>query len=168
MNNKQIYHGAVLYQIAEHPQFTAINALTIDGHASNSAFQINNDIAVYPKICTKPAGPYSEYRFTFRRDNLDEIQSIVERDIELHLALVCVKARRICCLPYQDLVDLMDARKLSFGGEEEQYVVLVNYVPGKQFRVNMNAPGTKGTYVGDSILVPQSACPNNLFRSQST
>lgn len=163
INTKQLYHGAVLYQIAEHPQFTAINALA----NSNNAFRINDDIAVYPKFCTNPTGPYREYRFTFNSDNLHEIQSIVELDVELHLALVCVKDSRICCLPYQKLTELIEARKNSFGAEEEQYVVIVNYEPGKRFRVNMNKPGTRGKYVSAPIRVRQSACPNDLFRSQS-
>ena len=47
IGNEHLYHGAVLNQIAEHPQFTAINALRVGGETSRSAFKINNDIAVY-------------------------------------------------------------------------------------------------------------------------
>ena len=52
----------------------------------------------------------------------------------------------------------------SVGAKKSQYVVLVMYKQGSSFRVNMNAGGTKGYYVGDGILVTQNACPNNLFR----
>lgn len=165
VSDKHLYHGAVLYQIAEHPQFTAINALKIKGRPSLNAFQINDDIAVYAKIGREPTGPWSEYRFTFTQDQLAEITSIAEDGIELHLALICVKDRGICCLPYDGLQRLVDARKKLLGKREEQYVVLVMFRRGKSFRVNMNRGATKGAYVGDHILVAQNACPESLFRS---
>ncbi len=161
INKKHLYHGAVLYQIADHPQFTAINALT----DTNSAFRINDDIAVCPKYASEPIGSRGEYRFNFTADQLDEVKSIIDRDIELHFALVCVKANSICGLAYDELKRLLSARRKSFGASESQYVVFVRFEKGKSFRVNMDASGKKGFYVGDDILVPQNACPNNLFRS---
>ena len=159
IQQKHLYHGAVLYQIADHPQFTAINALS----DTNNAFQINQDIAVYPKYASKPVG--GEYRFNFKADQMDEIESIVAKDIELHFALVCVQHRAICSLAYDELRRLIDSRRKSTGRNESQYVVLVRYKQGSSFRVNMDARGKKGYYVGDPVLVPQNACPNNLFRS---
>ena len=168
VSNKQLQHGAVLYQIAEHPQFTAINALKLEGHPSNNAFLINDDIAVYPKISSQPAGRYKEYRFTFDKDTLQEIAIIDDRDIELHLALVCVQDSAICCLSYDKLKHLIDERRQNVGREEEQYQVLVMYEKGKSFRVNMNLGGTRDAWVGRHILVSQNACPNDLFRPQDT
>ena len=163
--DKQTYHGAVLYQIAEHPRFTAINVLKIDGRTSHNAFRINDDIAVYPKICKEPSGRYDEYRFTFTTDQLLEIASIADQGNELYLALVCVKDREICCLRYDQLISLIDARKSRLGREEPQYVVLVTLKAGQQFRVNMNAGNTVGKYVGEPFLVPRNACPERMFRS---
>ena len=157
IQKKHLHHGAVLYQIADHPQFTAINAL------SNNVFRINDDIAVYPKYASNAIG--DEYRFTFTADQLDEIASINAKGIELHFALVCVKDHAICALAYDDLKRLMRARRESVGAKESQYVVLVMYQQGGSFRVNMNAGGKKGYYLGNHILVKQNACPNNLFRS---
>ena len=163
--DKQVYHGAVLYQIAEHPQFTAINVLKIDGRTSHNAFRINDDIAVYPKIGSEPSGRYHEYRFTFTTDQLLEIASIADQGNELYLALVCVKDREICCLRYDQLSSLIDARKSRLDRDEQQYVVLVTLEARQRFRVNMNAGDTMGMYVGNPILVPRNACPERMFRS---
>ena len=164
-NDKQLYHGAVLYQIADHAQFTAINALKIDGRTSHNAFRINADIAVYPKYASQPTRRFNEYRFAFTNEQLHEIKMIADQGIELHFAMVCVKDRAICCLPYEGLKRLMDARKRSVGKDEDQYVALVTLKAGQSFRVNMNAGHTVGQYVGDPIVIPHNACPERLFRS---
>ena len=39
ITNEHLHHGAVLNQIAEHRQFTAINALKVKGKVSRSAFK---------------------------------------------------------------------------------------------------------------------------------
>ena len=165
VSQKHLYHGAVLYQIAEHPQFTAINALKIDGRTSHNAFRINDDIVVYPKIASKPVGRYVEYRFTFTPDQLNELRLIVDQGHELYLALVCVQDEAICCLSYEDLVRLIDARRKRLKKAEDQYIVLVTLQRSKAFRVNMNAGNTRGEYVGTHIVVPRNACPTLLFRS---
>ena len=159
INKKHLHHGAVLYQIADHPQFTAINSLP----NTNNAFRINDDIAVYPKYASKPVG--GEYQFNVTADQLDEIASIIGKGIELHFALVCVEDHAICGLAYDDLELMMRARRERVSKKELRYVVLVRYEKGRSFRVNMNAGRTKGYYVGDDIPVPQNACPNRLFRS---
>jgi hypothetical protein len=93
VNDDHIYHGAALTQIAEHPQFTAINAFKTPGGISRSAFKINDDIGVYLKYATKPKPPHSEYQFTFRKDHLKELQDIAEKVSQVHVALVCVAAK---------------------------------------------------------------------------
>ena len=57
INDDHMYHGAALTQIAEHPQFTAINAFKHANRPSRSAFRINDDIGVYLKYASKPKGP---------------------------------------------------------------------------------------------------------------
>ena len=53
IQDEHFYHGAVLNQIAEHEQFTAINALTVYGKKVKGAYKVNNDIAVYLKYASK-------------------------------------------------------------------------------------------------------------------
>ena len=65
INDDHMYHGAALTQIAEHEQFTAINAFEHGGKTSRSAFIVNHDIGVYLKYAGKPVGRYKEYQFTF-------------------------------------------------------------------------------------------------------
>ena len=56
IRDKHLYHGAVLNQIAEHPRFTAINALKIVGEIFHNAVKVNDDIVVYLKYRTRSDG----------------------------------------------------------------------------------------------------------------
>ena len=158
------YHGAVLNQIAEHKQFTAINALKVDGKTSRSAFKVNNDIAVYLKYATNPTEAYEEYIFTFNQTHLSELAAIEEAGNSLYLALVCVQDNEVCCFPYRDFIQFISRRKQKLGRPEKQYGLLVTLKKNESFRVNINAPGKKKTYLVQSLTVPRNACPNSLFR----
>jgi len=164
VTDDHLFHGAVLNQIAEHKQFTAINALKVKGKTSHSAFKINDDIAVYLKYAQKPAGKFKEFVFTFTKQHLADLKAIDAAGNSLHLALVCVEAREICCFPYDTLKDLVAGRKAAAGDTEDQYSLLVTLKPGEAFRVYMNAPGKKKTYLSNPIKVRRNACPNALFR----
>ncbi len=164
IRDEHLYHGAVLNQIAEHKQFTAINALKVKGKTSHSAFKVNDDIVVYLKYASKPSGKYKEYVFTFMDQHLVELKAIKSAGDNLHLALVCVKDREVCCFPYSKLDGLISKRKALAGFAEEQYTLLVTLEANEAFRVNMNAPGKKKTYLGNSLTVRRNACPNSLFR----
>ncbi|HUX27663.1 MAG TPA: hypothetical protein VMV39_02700, partial [Terracidiphilus sp.] len=77
INDDHMYHGAALIQLAEHEQFTAINALKIKGKVVPVAYRINDDIAVYLKYATKPtANKLKEYPFTFAQKQLEELEQI--------------------------------------------------------------------------------------------
>ena len=104
IDDDHLYHGAAITQIAEHRLFTAINVFKDADDISRSAFRVNDDIAVYFKYATKPKRPHDEFVFTFTTENLDEIHRIAKLVPKTFLALVCVKARHICCLPYDKLV----------------------------------------------------------------
>ena len=82
----------------------------------------------------------------------------------LHLALVCVQDREVCCIPNSVLVALVEKRIELHGGDEDQYTLLVNLPKNKSFRVSMNAPGVKGEYVDTPVTIPRNAFPDALFR----
>ena len=164
IRDEHLYHGAVLNQIADHERFTAINALSVFGNTVKSAFKVNNDIAVYLKYASAPHGRYDEYVFTFNRSNLAELSNISTAGNDLHLALVCVHDREVCCIAYDKLLALITTRQQLYGGKEDQYVVLVTLPENKSFRVSMNAPGVKQGYVDDPLIIPRNACPDALFR----
>ena len=165
IREEHLYHGAVLNQVAEHPQFTAINALRVNGRTSRSAFNVNDDIAVYLKYATNASGRFKEWIFTFNTSHLSELSAIARVGDDLHLALVCVSAREVCCIPYGTLIQLVSARQTAAGKKERQYTLCVTLNSGQAFRVYMNAPGKKKTYLSEPIKVARNRCPNALFRN---
>ena len=164
VNKDHLYHGAVLNQIAEHEQFTAINALKVKGKTSRSAFKVNNDIAVYVKYRSEPSGPYDEYVFNFTEAQLSELTAIDRNGDTLYLALVCVQDGEVCCLPYSDFSRLISLRIQALGHPEDPYSLLVTLKKNEGFKVYMNAPGVKGKYLETPLKVTRNACPKSLFR----
>ena len=163
INDDHMYHGAALTQVAEHPQFTAINAFKRAGAVSRSAFKVNVDIGVYLKYASKPKAPYGEYVFTFGEDHLRELKSLKKKSSRTFLALVCVHERQICCLPYPGLLQLLAARKKAKGSSEAQYTVLVTAPARKSFRVYMNAPGRRKRWLGDPLIIARNDFPDVIF-----
>jgi hypothetical protein len=164
IQDEHMYHGAALAQIAEDPQFTAINALKTGGKNSKSTYKVNDSIAVYLKYATKPIGTYKEYNFTFNRGHLSEMKKIVSADHSLHIALVCIKDREVCCISYEELIDLIGKRESACDAKESQYTVLCMLRQNQAFRVNMNQPGKKKTYLlNKPLLVKRNKFPSVLF-----
>lgn len=163
INDDHLYHGAVLTQIAEHPQFTAINSFRLNNEVSRSCFKINDEIGVYLKYASKPTSRYSEYPFTFNRKQLYEPEEVKTKCAKVFIALVCVKDRQICCLPYEDLKILINRRDYAQRAEEEQYVILATLPKNKSFRVYVNSPGAKGKILFNPLLIPRNVFPHKLF-----
>lgn len=157
------YHGAALIQIAEHPNFTAINSLQTSAGVFHNAYRINQDIAVYLKYATSPTPAFDEYHFTFTKEHLEQLEAIARMSLKLFIALVCVKDRQICGLKHAELRELIERRRRSKKKDEDQYVILATLREGKGFRVNVNAAGKKKTYAGEPLLVTRSAFPGLVF-----
>jgi len=163
IHDDHMYHGSALIQIAEHPEFTAINSLKIKGNVVHNSYKINDAIGVHLKYASTPTKAFKEYVFTFPQDELDELSQIAEVCEKLFLGLVCVKDREICCLSYFQLNGLIDARRSAKGGSETQYVVLVTALKSKSLRAYVNAPGVKKKIVGSALIVSRSSFPGGLF-----
>ncbi|NOT46536.1 MAG: hypothetical protein HOP17_02135 [Acidobacteria bacterium] len=163
IHDDHLYHGAALTQIAEHKQFTAINAFKLKVGASRSAFVINDEIGVYLKYATKPMPAYKEYPFTFRSEHLEELASISKKCKSVFAALVCVKDRQICCLSYEELLQLVEKRKRSRGSNEDQYTVLATLPENKSFRVYVSPAGAKKSILGSPIIISRRAFPDRIF-----
>ena len=125
INDDHMYHGAALTQIAEHPQFTAINAFKHNGAISRSSFIINTDIGVYLKYATKATKPFDEFPFTFLTPNLGELNELESHFEKVYLGLVCVSAKQVCAISYEQFKGLLAARREAKGGDESTYTVLV-------------------------------------------
>jgi len=163
IHDDHLYHGAALTQIAEHPQFTAINALKIAGKTIHVAYRIHDDISVYFKYATKPVPRFQEYIFTFTTDHIKELSQIAHATPKTFIALVCVKDREICCLPYSDLQKLIARREKALGASEDVHTILVTVPKGKSLRVYVNAPGKKKTILGEELVVSRNAFPGGIF-----
>lgn len=163
IHDDHLYHGAALIQIAEHPQFTAINSLKHGGEVIPIAYKINDEISVYLKYASKPTPTYKEYQFTFHNDQLNELAVIAAANQKTFIALVCVKEREICCISYEELQGLIARRKKQKDDAEDQYVILVTAPKGKSLRVYVNAPGKRKTILGKELIVSRKAFPNVIF-----
>ena len=163
VRDEHLYHGAALNQIAEHKSFTAINSLRIANSVSRSAFLINDHIAVYLKYATKPSGGFKEYIFTFTRSHLRELKQIRKQHPKTFVSLICVKDREICCLSYEELIEIFRRRKEAMGKGEKQYNLLVTVKHNEAFRVYINDPNEKGTWLFKPKKIVRNRFPKELF-----
>lgn len=149
-------------QIAEHEQFTAINAMKIKGERINNAFKINNNIGLLCKYASEPNSG-GEYLFTFQGDHLDAVAKIAKHNDHAFIALVCIEDAEICCLDIEQFNTLIESRKKSAGHDEDFYQILVTAEQGKSLRAYVNAAGKKGKVAGKQITVARNAFPNEIF-----
>ncbi|MFA6072285.1 MAG: hypothetical protein WC810_27295 [Janthinobacterium sp.] len=156
------YIGAALIQIAEHSQFTAINAMKIKDTFVNNAFKINNNIGVFCKYASEP-NVNGEYIFTFLADHVLAIESIGKHNEHVFLALICIEDSEICCLSLNDFNTLLDARKKSAGKSEDQYQILITASQGNSLRAYMNASGKKGKTASKPLVISRKAFPDQIF-----
>jgi hypothetical protein len=154
--------GAAVMQIAEHDQFTAINALKLNGKAISNAFLINSHIAVLCKYATEP-NRTGEYVFTFSEDQMQTLSQLLPKHESLFFGLVCVEGSEVCCLSKAQFEELLGYRKESAGKNESQYAILVTIKAGASFRVCVNAAGKKGKYAGNQLTIPRKAFPDAMF-----
>ena len=159
-----MFHGAALLQVAEHPRFTAINAIEIQGQKSRSAYRINGTIGVFLKYASKPSKT-CEYVFTFAEDHLQELGEIDDGVMhhQTFIALVCVEDREIACLTWPQLQNMVELREKDKGEPEDQYVVLVTARKGSQLRVYVKSAGKRGTILGEKLLIKRRSFPADLF-----
>lgn len=154
--------GAAVMQIAEHEQFTAINALKLNGKPVSNSFLINSHVAVICKYSTEP-NVNGEYAFTFTDDQMQMLANLLPKHDSLFFGLVCVEGGEICCLTKAQFEELIGYRKSSAGKEESQYVVLVTIKAGSSFRAYVNAAGKKGKYAGKQLTIARKAFPEAIF-----
>lgn len=162
INDDHLYHGAALTQVAEHPQFTAINAFDSGQGISRSSFLINHDVGLYLKYASKPNKPYSEYLFTFTKSHLKELAAVSNKSKKTFIALICVKDRQVCCLSLDEIVEIISERKKAKGASEKSYSVLVTCPKGKKLRAYLNAPDAKKKRLTQKLL-SRGAFPKVLF-----
>lgn len=154
--------GAAVMQIAEHEQFTAINALKLNGKPISNAFLINSHVAILCKYASEPNGN-DEYVFTFSEDQMKTLASLLPKHDSLFFGLVCVEGSEICCLTKAEFEELLGYRRASADKLESQYAILVTIKAKSSFRVYVNAAGKKGKYAGKQLTVARKAFPDVMF-----
>jgi len=101
--------------------------------------------------------------FTFARSHLYELELMNETNLNIFIALVCVKDKEICCLTHSQLRRLVKLRRAKKGSAEDQTQVLVNLPKGRSFRVYVNVPDRKGLILGESLLIKRKDFPRKIF-----
>ena len=148
INDEHLYHGAALTQIAEHPNFTAINA-SVNGAGV--------------KYASEPNKSYGEYVFTFRTDHLADLDELETRCPNVLAIFVCVQDRVICALSLHDLRQHISRRRTARGAPEPHYQLLVTAPAGQQLRGYMNQPGKRKVALPEQ-LVARNGFPDIIFQ----
>ena len=165
INEDHMYHGAALTQIADRPEFKAINAFP--GLKARGAFRINDDIAIYIKHASAPTKTvHEEYLFGFSPNNLAEVEELKKRCGKVFIVLVCVKDKEICVLTSAQFSKLIENRlkdyRAAYGKEDKQPTILVTAQSGKKFRAYVNQAKKKGGLIGE-IKIARNEFPGALF-----
>ena len=183
IRDKHMYHGAAIWQIADHPQFTAINRVglfTQGGNASYSAYIVetmgNQKTGVYIKTADSPLevpGPSSPpndfksyYQFGFDSNAKGHLNALASECHKTFVLMVCELDRHVCCLAYADFLSIVQQqRKHLPKGETATTTLRVNLETRKGFRVNTITPHTRsGKYLLDSPKeIPRSDFPDKIF-----
>lgn len=100
IQTQDLYHGAVLTQITEHPSFKALNkADSLYGH-----YLVNHDTRLFVKYLSKATSPWN---FKFSVNEMQSIQNDMQLTRNVFLCLVCGQ-ETICSLNIQEFSNLID------------------------------------------------------------
>ncbi len=166
-----LYHGAALLQIAEDSRFKAINSLKIGSTIYRNAYRINDNIGVFLKYGMNPSRTYGEYTFNFNKESRQQIYQIGEAVERMVLALVCIKAKAICCITETHFWNLMNHRiavdEAAGGEEKDQIPIVMTAKKNHEFHVYVNDPHSRGRMIPESDFhVPRNAFPKKVFPSR--
>lgn len=102
-----LFHGAALTQIVQHPSFKALNKLDSKfGH-----YRINADICILVKYRKNGESPW---QFILNNSEIETLKSDYESDDNLFLCLVCAEST-ICAINKEQINQLVD---LSASGQQ--------------------------------------------------
>jgi hypothetical protein len=143
IQQKDLFHGAALTQLTEHPSFKALNkADTKYGH-----YMVNTDRRLMVKLTEKAAAPWN---FTFQPDDLNTLQSDITSGFRTFVVLVCGKTT-ICLLPEQDFRVL-----LNMNSSTAQWICIEN----PRGRGSMRVRGSNGSL---KYTVAHKDFPDDVF-----
>ncbi len=142
---KDLYHGAALTQIAEHPSFKALNKI----NGKYGHYLINTDRRVLVKYCrTRPP-----WQFTFNPDDILTLRSDLGADGRTFLCLVC-SGETVCALDEGEIRQVLEINRTHI-----QWVRVGCRVGGR-----LRVSGSRGEL---RRTVPHNAFPAKLFPGRS-
>jgi hypothetical protein len=164
------HHGAALLQIVEHRRrrSTAIRPFEINRDAVRGAYVIDRKIGIFLKYATKPVRKdrrSKEFQFQFKTEHGKALEHMRRRVSSLFIGLICVDARNVCVVTYDDFEDILGAWREMAGTRKRfpTFSLLALLEAGKQFRVYAPMPKARGGLVGEKT-VPRRDFPSILFR----
>jgi hypothetical protein len=142
IQEKDIYHGAALTQIVEHPSFKALNRATEKyGH-----YLVNTDLHVFVKYRKSSRSPYI---FTVQPDELNHLGSVISSNNKVFFCFVCGR-ETICALDKNEILTVLNLASLN------QQSVRVEIPKGGSCHVS----GTAGRL---TRTVPHNSFPVKVF-----
>lgn len=142
IQEQDIYHGAALMQIVEHPSFKALNK----GSNRYGHYLVNANCHLFIRYSTSDA---ESWVFTYSPEQLEPIRNILESTATVFLCLVCGN-QSICLINEEQIQEIIDIES-----EESQWIK-VTAPPRKSFRVSGSFGKIKGT-------IAHSSFPNVIF-----
>ena len=121
IRDKDFYHGVVLTQIAEYPVLTSINKVA----QKDGLYQVNDDKHILIKYSISSE---DEWRFTFRKSDLEESEKRCEILGDFYVVLVC-SDRTICLLTSRDIEEIL------YADTDRSQWISVSCSDGRQMKV---------------------------------
>jgi hypothetical protein len=101
IQEKDVYHGAALTQIVEHPSFKALNKADDKyGH-----YQVNHDRRIIAKYST---GAHSPWQFTFSANDIRTVrEDVARKDCKAFVCLTCGRDT-VCMLNQREIAEVLN------------------------------------------------------------
>jgi hypothetical protein len=146
IQEQDLYHGAALTQIVEHPSFKALNKAS----AKYGHYLINTDRHVFVKYRKNSKSPWQH---TLSQDELRAIATELIARHKVYLCLVCGN-ETVCALNADEIQQLIDLNS------------------NKQQWIKIEAPPRKSCRISGSIgrlqrTVPHNSFPDKVFCNRS-
>ena len=144
VQSQDMYHGAVLTQITEHPSFKALNKIDSQyGH-----YLVNRDTRLLVKYSKKAEDPWT---FKFKHSELQMIKHDLEVAPHVFLCLVCGE-ETICALNTEEFSQVINVN----APDSESQSIIVDAPEAVSMRVRGSAGRLGRTLAHNSF-------PNKLF-----
>lgn len=141
IQEKDLFHGAAITQIVEHPSFKALNRVG----DKYGYYSINHDTRIFIKYRSNPRSPWA---FTFQPGELEVIKASLDKTV-VFLCLVCGQYT-VCALDGDEIKSAVDV-----DADGSQWVRVESRERG-----SMRVRGTKGEI---NHAIAHNSFPDKVF-----